>query len=351
MKNRILFLVFISVFFALSCSTSSKVVQPNEPVVSTPETLRIAFYNIENLFDIYDDPKTKDDDFTPEGRQKWTADRYQKKLDDLAKVLEGMQFPEFIGLCEVENEQVLKDLIEKTALNSSAFEVVHYDSPDVRGIDVGFLYQKKHFRLLHSEFIRIQFPREVVEDYTTRDILYVKGILRNRDTLHFFVNHWPSRRDGLAASEPKRTYVASQLKLKTDAIFAQNISSKIIIMGDFNDECDNKSVSETLGAVPIEPSSTIEEVLVNCFSTLDKEGTGSYNYRGNWNMLDQIIVSNALLTESSKIQVKNPEIFREEWMMYKSDRFGPTPNRTYGGPNYYGGFSDHLPVLVELEIR
>ena len=307
---------------------------------------KMAFYNVENLFDTIDDPKTKDEEFTPTGKKKWDAERYQAKLDNIAKVLDSLGSPEMFGLVEVENKQVLEDLVTKTTLNRDEYGIIHRDSPDFRGIDVAFVYKQKHFKVLEMDFITINFPVEIVEDYTTREILYVKGKVGKKEELHVFVNHWPSRRGGLAKSEPKRIYVAQQLKKAVDKILAEDENANIVIMGDFNDEPNNKSIKETLGALPGN-SPLVSKSLYNYFYSFDKDEKGSYNYRGNWNMLDQFIVSTAL-KDAKGLQAKNPVIFRAPWLMYKSKKNGETPSRTYGGPNYYGGYSDHLPILIEL---
>lgn len=314
------------------------------------ESYRIAFYNVENLFDTIDDPKTLDEDFTPLGKQQWTLVRYSKKLKNIARVLEAMGSPDFIGLGEVENAAVLTDLTKKTGLAKYWYRFVHYDSPDRRGIDVAFLYKDEAFRVLESSIIRLHFPPEVVADYTSRDILKVKGLLPSGDTLYFFVNHWPSRRGGVKESEPKRLFVAGQLKSAIDLIFAGNPQAKIVLMGDFNDEPINNSIRRVLSALP-QDTVFMQGALYNCFTKPERENKGSYYYRGNWDMLDQIMISAGLTGHSSKFQVGNPVIFSREWMMYNDKRNGPRPNRTYGGPRYYGGFSDHLPVFVDLVKR
>ena len=319
------------------------------PQLSAQKSVRIAFYNVENLFDLEDDPNTLDEDFTPTGKQQWTAERYQKKLEQLAKVLDAMGDPAFIGLAEVENAKVMEALAEEGLLRESKYDIAHFDSPDLRGIDVGLLYQKKAFKVLEQSYIRITFPPdEKGEAYTSRDILYVKGKLKDSgDIIHFFVNHWPSRRGGEQASEPRRLLVAFKLKEKVDELFAADSLAQIVIMGDFNDEPNNKSVSEVLGAQPF-GNPVAGRQLYNCFAAYQGKSLGSYNYRGNWNMLDQIIVSSALASQGHTPHASSPAIFAPEWVMYKGDRFGLSPNRTYGGPNYYGGFSDHLPVFIDL---
>lgn len=337
-----LLFVFLLIFPTCQSSKSSKI-DPNQ-------SYRIGFYNVENLFDTSDNPDKFDDDFTPTGKQKWDTERYTKKLNDLDKVIAGMAYPTLLGVCEVENEKVLKDLASKTGMSKLNYGIVHYESPDKRGIDCALMYQKDAFKVESSKNIRINFPVEIAEDYTSRDIVYVKGKLFKTYDLHVFVNHWPSRRGGLAASEPKRNLVAQHLKDAVDLIFATDPNANIVIVGDMNDEPDNNSVLKTLGAAAlgdqVEPGQ-----LYNCMTKLDQQNKGTYNFRGNWNMLDNIIISSNLVSKNSKIQVSKPTIFREEWMMYKNPKYGETPNRTYGGPNYYGGYSDHLPVYVELVLK
>ncbi len=331
--------------FLLACK-ATKQAQTNP----TKTTYRFAFYNVENLFDTVDTSDKFDEDFTPTGKLKWTTERYQKKLYHISKVVQGMEFPSILGFCEVENEAVLKDLTQTDLLKNFGYQVVHHESPDRRGIDNGLIYKAKEFEVLASDHYQIDFPKEVVEDYTTRDILYVKGIFLGKDTLHIFVNHWPSRRGGLKASEPKRVFVASQLKEKTSAILQKNAQAKIVIMGDFNDETDNNSLMNTLGAKTnsevISPSN-----LYNCSAKLDQAGDGTYNYRGNWNMLDQFIVSGSMLNPSSNIQALPVHIYKADWLNYNDPKYGPKPSRTYGGPNYYGGYSDHYPIFMDVKIQ
>ena len=265
-RDSIISLICCLLIIACNSSKQAQTKQLNQ-------TYRFAFYNVENLFDTVDTPDKFDEDFTPTGKLKWTPERYQKKLYNISKVIEGMDFPSIVGVCEVENEAVLNDLSTTDLLKSHGYQVVHHESPDKRGIDNGLIYKKKDFKVLASDHYQINFPKEVVEDYTTRDIIYVKGIFLGIDTLHIFVNHWPSRRGGLEASEPKRVYVASQLKEKTTAILQKNANAKIVIMGDFNDETDNNSVLNTLGA------KTNSEVinsssLYNCSAKLDQAGDG-----------------------------------------------------------------------------
>lgn len=346
--NRYFISFFSTIIMVLifSCKTTQKA---NSNF--TPKDIRIGFYNVENLFDTIDIANKIDEEFTPTSDKKWNTTRYFKKLNDLAKIVDAIQYPEILGLCEVENKTVLEDFTQQTSLKNHDYSYVHFESPDARGIDVALIYQKKVFKVLDSDNIQIDFPKSVIgeEPYTTRDILYVKGIFGNNEILHLFINHFPSRRGGVKASEPKRVYVAQQLRSRIDQIQKADKNANILITGDFNDETNNKSISEVLNANAPTSNNTSTD-LVNCSAKMDEEKKGTYNYRGDWNMLDQMIVSGAMLQPNSKTKVGRLGIFQEEWMMFKSDRNGWTPNRTYGGPNYYGGYSDHLPIYVEVML-
>lgn len=311
------------------------------------EQFRVAFYNVENLFDLEDDPITLDEDFTPEGKQQWTPARYEKKLDQIAQVMEGMAFPTVMGFCEIENNAVLMAISSQSRLAGHNYGAISFDSPDVRGIDVGLLYDKKEFELISSRPIRVEFPLWMEpEGYTSRDILYVQ--LKQEESgsvFHFFVNHWPSRRGGTEASEHRRLWVASHLRREVDVILAANPLEKIIIMGDFNDEPGNLSVTSGLGALKIGAGQQLPGLLYNPFAAIDSEQEGSYNYKGDWNVLDQIIYTG--LQIPNKWEVTSFGIFKKDWLLYE----GKSPNRTYGGTNYYGGYSDHLPVFMDVSRK
>jgi len=325
---------FLFIFLTISQLSFSQEVQ-----VRAENKQRVAFYNVENLFDTIDDPKGRDEEFLPTAKKEWTAERYQKKIDQIAQVFEEMEFPSIIGLCEVENERVMKDLTVKTVMKKSKYKTIHFESPDYRGIDVGLMYRKKNFKVLETSVIGINFPKEIVENYTTRDVLLVKGVLGQKDEVYFFVNHWPSRRGGLAASSPKREYVAAQVRKKVKEIYSINPNAMIILMGDFNDEPDNKSIDEVL----------IEgDILHNAMTKMDEKGEGTYNYRGNWNMIDQFIVSKNLNRSDSNLYILDTHVLREEYLYYKDKKYGKTPTRTYGGSRYYGGYSDHLPIYIDF---
>lgn len=313
--------------------------------------ITIVFYNVENLFDTNNQPDKWDDDFTPEGKLKWTATRYQNKLTNISKVLSSIEeneLPEIIGLCEIENRTVIEDLINHKNLEKGKYGITHSEGPDKRGIDCALVYQKEIFKYIKHETISIEFPMN--KEYKTRDILYVQGIIGKNDTINIFVNHWPSRRGGLEKTEPKRIFVAQQLRKAVDKIQDKNADAKIIIIGDLNDEPSNRSVKLTLMA---NNNSNVfnPKGLYNLMYNLETNNEGTYNYKGKWNMLDNLIVSNSLLNGKFGYQTQHDagKIYREKWICYKNRKGVYTPSRSYGGPRYYGGFSDHFPIYFQLK--
>lgn len=312
------------------------------------QSLTVAFYNTENLFDTQDDPHINDNEFLPDSEKKWDLARYQKKQSDLARVLseiDTVALPALIGLCEIENRQVLNDLVANKYLQAGKYAIAQFESPDPRGIDVALLYRPSVFKISSSEAIPVGFADE--PKWKTRDILHVSGKI-GKETFHVFVNHWPSRIGGEEETEAKRMQVASILKSKVDEVLAQNPKANIVIMGDMNDEPLNKSLIETLGAKA--PGSNAP--LVNLMLPLDEQNLGTYFYRGNWNMLDNLVVSRSLINgKGCEVDGARGYIFRKKWMEFTSKKGETSPNRTYGGSNYYGGVSDHFPVYFVLKTR
>jgi predicted extracellular nuclease len=312
----------------------------------------VAFYNVENLFDLEDHPETEDEEFTPESEKAWDIEKYEKKLDDLTAVFKAInddELPEIIGLSEVENKKVLDDLIQTRGMRKGEYGIVHYESPDIRGIDCALLYRMQEFRVISSRAIPVSFPFDPAE--TTRDILYVAGSTSENERLHFFVNHWSSRWGGEKETEPKRIYCAVALRKEVDAILNKEPGAKIIIMGDLNDEPTNRSVFEKLLANNKRKNAGDRELFNLMYDMHNIDGEGSYNYRGKWNMLDHIIVSKAVISGHGRLHCDydSGRILKEDFMMYlNEDNQQYVPNRTYGGSEYYGGISDHLPIFVTL---
>ena len=317
--------------------------------------VRLMFYNVENLFDTFDDPDINDEEFLPDGSKKWTFARYKKKINNIAKVTTAVgqwEAPELIGLCEIENLKVLEDITNNTALSKIDYGIVHKDSPDKRGIDVAILYRKDHIKPLNYQAITVNLGGE--SERPTRDILYFKCLAEKSDTLHFFVNHWPSRWGGAQKSEPKRVIAAKALRKVVDSVLVVNPNAKIIITGDFNDDPVDKSISEILDAKDASVNSTSH--LHNLSLQYLKPGVrGSLKYKGNWNVFDQFIVSDALLFSTNGLHTSesNCHIFYgtqdNEFLLEKDDRYvGMQPFRTYRGLKFHDGYSDHLPTYLDL---
>jgi len=310
------------------------------------KTITAIFYNVENLFDTINDPTIDDEEFLPASAKKWNTERYNKKLENLAKVISSVntnELPEIVGFAEIENRTVLEDLINTTNLKKGNYKIVHQNSLDSRGIDVGLIYRPDEFIYLSHQFI--PFTAEFELEYKLRDILYVKGLVDKKDTIHVFINHWKSRSGGDKETENQRIAQSQNLRNVVDSILLLNQNAKILIMGDLNDEPRNTSVFETLKA---NSDYSDNKSLVNLMLPLVDAGKGSHSFRGEWTMLDNIIVSQAFLCKNNGFIVKNNEasIFNAEWITFTNNKGEKSPNRTYGGNNYYGGFSDHYPVYI-----
>jgi hypothetical protein len=323
-----------------------------EKVNKKGQIVSMVFYNLENLYDTYDDTTTLDEEFTSGGAKRWTYGKFLLKLNHVAKTIlaiGGWDPPAVIGMCEVENRFVLNKLIYETPLKKFKYRFIHFESPDARGIDVALLYRPELLRVLYSKNIRIRFPFDTMMH--TRDILHVKGILFEADTVNIFVNHWPSRRGGFSASVPKRLLVAGKLRILVDSLFQDNPESNIIIMGDFNDEPDQPSISEVLHATGFSPQTRSDSLVNLMIPKMRNRTSGTHKYQGKWAILDQFMVSGGLLLNQKGLRT-SPEsvrIFNADFLSEEDERFfGTKPRRTYSGPRYTGGFSDHLPICLEV---
>lgn len=320
----------------------------------TPYRVRtIAFYNVENLFDIQNDSLTFDDDRTPEGKNNWTSARYEQKIANLSKVLSEIgsevtkTSPDIIGLCEVENIWVVEDLIGHKNLIDKNYGIIHFDSPDERGIDVAFLYKKSAFIPSSYRSHRLLIlDEEGFRDYS-RDQLVVSGFLDNEEVC-FIVNHWPSRSGGEARSRPNRIAAAKLNTHIIDSITKLNTGIKIISMGDFNDDPTDdsfKKVLKTIGKVKY----LKEGSLFNPMEKLYRKGMGSLAYRDQWNLFDQIFFTgNFIDDEKDKYRFWKADIFSPSYLVDPIGRFKGYPLRTYAGGSYIGGYSDHFPVYLYL---
>lgn len=315
------------------------------------ERFTIAFYNQENLFDTEDDPSINDEEFLPEGKNQWTPDRYRAKLDNMSRVISQLgdeDGPEVLGLCEIENRRVVEDLINTASLKDKGYGIVHFNSPDRRGIDVGLIYKKAVFSPTTSRSLRITFPGK--PDLLSRDILMVSGTLKG-EKITFFVNHWPSRRGG-EESASSRAAAAQTARTVIDSLLKANPNERLILMGDFNDEPWDVSIQQVLKAVSIDSSAQSPSgYLLNAWGPLKKAGRGSHNYRQEWSALDQMILSPGLLKGKLQYVAGSADIYKQDWMLEASGKYAGSPFRTYAGAKYLGGFSDHLPVYLHLSLK
>ncbi len=293
--------------------------------------------NCENLFDTTHDSLKNDMEFLPEGSYKWTPRRYWTKLDNLGKeiVAQSENVPDFVAMCEVENDTVMRDLTKRSLLREARYEYVMTNSSDERGIDVALMYQPVSFKLLSSYPIRIA---PLPNTRPTRDILYASGQIISGDTLHIFVIHAPSRRGGEEASRPYRLHVADRLAASVDSIYRLNGEARIIIAGDFNDYHDSPALERLY-----------QHNLVNISS--DAKGRNgaeaTYRWHGEWRSLDQILCSSLLARKKQECHIGDAPFLLEDDEKYG----GKKPFRTYLGPRYLGGFSDHLPLVATFRIE
>jgi len=321
-------------------------------VYSQQKKFRAVFYNVENLFDTKHDTLKNDLEFTPNGSRFWNNYKFYNKINRIQKTIAaiGEWTPvSFIGLCEIENINCLYKLLNNTNFISVPYKIVHHESPDTRGIDVALLYNSNNAKLLYQNFLKVTIENDY--RFKTREILYAKFLVDNKDTIHFFINHWPSRFGGEIASNYKRVKAASILRKKVDSLFSINLESKILIMGDFNDEPKNQSLKETLRAT-IPKFEFSDTILYNLSNKNDFYGT--HKYQGNWAILDQIIISGSLLNASTgakcnKIDynIANFDFLLEDDILHS----GKKPKSTYYGFKYNDGFSDHLPVYIDIIVN
>jgi len=324
----------------------------NTPKKITPtdfSTITIAFYNVENLFDTKDNPAINDEDFLPDGRNKWTDERYQLKLQKLAQAIDSLgdtDGAEILGLAEVENQAVLEDLLKTERLKSKNYGIIHFDSPDKRGIDVAMLYKRDVFKPILEKNIPISFANE--PDFKTRDILLVSGQLRG-EPVHFIWSHFPSRRGGQQESEPYRKAVGRQIRVVIDEIFREQPQAKILVGGDFNDLPENASVKTELNAKP-NPDYSKKE-LFNPTYELMTHGKGTYNYRGKWQMLDQVLLSEGWINTRTGFQYiqRSTKVYAPEFLKQQTDnQYKGNPDRTFAGAKYLKGYSDHFPIYAQF---
>lgn len=313
----------------------------------------IGFYNLENLYDTLDNPMVNDEEFLPSGPKNYTGAIYWDKIKKLATVISQMgadqnpDGPALLGVAEVENDTVLNDLVRHKLLEKRNYKIVHYDSRDIRGIDVGLLYNPKYFTVESSDKLYVQLPGGAKDAYYTRDILWVKGKL-DGESIHVYVNHWPSRSGGEKRSEPGREAAAQVCRNHMDSIRKKEPNAKFIVMGDLNDDPVNNSVAGIIGA-----KGKITDVrkggMYNPWTELYKKGIGTLAYQDAWGLFDQILISYPFLSKDQEgFFFYQQHIFYRDYMIENIGRYKGYPMRTWDGNRYRGGYSDHFPTYIVL---
>ena len=306
----------------------------------------IVSYNCENLFDCRHDSLKNDTEFLPNSSHQWHFGRYWKKLNNIGRVIQqcgsaptlvsgGASLPDIVALLEVENDSTLFMLTRRSLLRGAGYKYVMTNSLNARGVDVAMIYNPLTFRLENSYSIRPD-----IENLTTRDILYARGVVRARDTLHRFVVHAPSRRNGKSATEGYRLKVEQRMMQSVDSIRNINPNAKIVLMGDFNDYSNDRALKDIVSRDFVEVSKGIRG--------LNYEKTrvsGTYKYQGVWNSLDHIFLSSA-----AQQQVERCFIYDAAWLLEEDNQGGYKPFRTYLGPKYHDGVSDHLPIVLQVKM-
>lgn len=336
-----LFFVLISVVLVLNLSAQEKKIVP----------YAVAFYNLENLFDTLNLNTTYDKEFSPQGAKKWDSKKYNAKLKNMAEVLSQLAKdkcplgPAVIGVSEIENRSVLEDLVKTEPLNRQNLQIIHYDSPDLRGVDVALLYNPSLFFPVSSKSFRLEV--EGMPDFKTRDPLLVSGKI-DGELFHILVNHWPSRSRGQKQSEHLRVAAAKLNRHICDSLRAEDPEAKVIIMGDLNDDPQDKSVNTTLGA-KTKRKQVKEGDLFNPLAEIYAKGVGSLGYQGKWNLFDQIVISDNMLgNDRTSFKYWRGEIFNRDFLITQEGQYKGYPFRTFSGNAFLNGYSDHFPVIIYM---
>lgn len=345
MKTR--YLIFL-IFFISACKADTPI---------NNDTIFVTFWNVENLYDVTDDPNKEDEEFLPTGAKEWTQERLDKKMFNLARVFRSMNdgnAPDIIGVAECENQAVLENFIKKYFKDKN-YKVAYAESPDNRGVDCGLIFNADKFTLVRQSGYEITS----LKDSPTRLILHAILQLKNKEEVSLFINHWPSRRLGASESEYKRIEAAKVLRREVNKLFEQNGKAKIIVMGDFNDDPVDESILRTLGAQPFKCDDTDkknesipEKELYNVSYNLFESGIGTITYRDAWNLFDQIIISSSLaMNIGLSYLCDSYSIYNNDLTATRTGKYKGTPFPTYAGNRYLGGYSDHFPVTAKFIIR
>lgn len=325
---------------------------PGISIAQKAKVAAIGFYNLENLFDTENDTLIDDEEFLPEGGRSWTLEKYNEKSANMADIISKLGLDlcpsglSILGVAEIENRKVLEDLVRQPAVKNRNYQIIHHDSPDKRGVDVALLYNPSHFKVLeHKAVPLIDF--ENGERRYTRDILFVKGILDNTDTLYITVNHWPSRGGGEKQTAPYRNHGAAVNRHLYDSLRTINTTVNFVVMGDLNDNPDDESITAYLRA-KLKLKDVKEQDLYNPFYEMYRRGLGSNAYRDTWSLFDQIIFSHDLMENQTGYKFYKAFVFNKEFLTTASGKYKGYPFRTFNFDNYQGGYSDHFPSYIYL---
>lgn len=346
----IAYVCILSAFAALSSSA-----QPGQK--RSEKYFSVAFYNLENLFDTINQPRVNDEEFTPKGKNKWDTKKYQHKLHNMSKAISligGMGGPDILGLAEIENRYVLEDLVKMPTIADKGYDIIHYESPDPRGIDCALLYRKEMFEVVSSGIKPVVIPDE--EHIKTRDLLHVE-MRHEGETFHFIVGHWPSRFGGEQISLKRRMAAAVTMRQMSDSIVACSPEAKVVLMGDFNDDPVSPSIVNGLRALPSADLLKEPSDLLSPMHALYADGYGTLAHQDAWNLFDMLMINkNAVFGTASnpdgftvyadpdkgyRAFIVNSSILTEPDGQYKG-----YPSRTFVAGEYRGGYADHFPVYL-----
>lgn len=344
MKLRTLFILLVT---SLTFSLQAQKLQKNKNYFISA----IGFYNVENLYDTLNDVWKNDEEFTPSGKNAWTGDRYRTKLDHLAKVISEMATdvtPDglaILGLCEIENKNVVEDLIKNPLLKKRNYKVVHIEGPDARGVDPSFIYNPSYFKVTKAVSYHVTLPTD--SSHKTRDILVVSGSFGG-EPLTVLVNHWPSRRGGEMASRPNRNEAARVARHIADSVTKNNPLAKIAIMGDLNDDPVNECVKKIIRTYD-DIHAPKEDEYFNPMEKIHSEGIGTLAWQDSWNLFDQIIINKPFIPgDFSTWNYYTVRVFNKAYLKSDFGNFKGYPFRTYSGAAYTAGYSDHFPVYIVI---
>lgn len=343
MKIKHLIFVFV---FSLTIAKAQKLRKDKNYFVSA-----IGFWNVENLYDTLNDVWKNDEEFTPSGTNAWTGSRYWTKIDHLAEVISQMATdvtPDglaILGLCEIENKNVVQDLVNNPRLKKRNYQIVHIEGPDARGVDPSFIYNPTYFKVTKSVAYKVTLVTD--SSHKTRDILVVSGLF-NGEPMSILVNHWPSRRGGELASRPNRNAAAKMARHIADSIYKADPNVKIAIMGDLNDDPTNECVKKHIGTY----GDVKDAVAGDYFNPMEKlfaSGIGTLAWKDSWNLFDQILLNKPFLTgEYMSWNYYSVRVFNKAYLKSDHGNFKGYPFRTYSGGSYTAGYSDHFPVFIVI---